>query len=280
MGKKVNIGENVVLGDGSPLVLIAGPCGIEDEEKGEKITYRIARKINRITEKLEIPFIFKSSFDKANRTSIASFRGPNLEVGLEILREIKEGLSIPVISDIHLPEQARKASEVLDIIQIPAFLCRQTDLLLAAGKTGKPVNIKKGQFMAPQDMSHAIKKIEHTGNKSILLTERGTCFGYHNYVVDMRSLPIMKKFGYPVVFDATHSVQLPGGEGDRSGGEREFVPYLSRAAVAIGVDALFLEVHENPSEALSDGPNMLGIRDLEDLLKTIKQIDIFIKGLK
>lgn len=278
MTKIVRISKDVVMGGNNPFALIAGPCGIEDKERGEKITYRIAEKLKEITESTGVPLIFKASFDKANRTSIDSFRGPGLEEGLRILREIKDGLRIPVLSDIHLPQQAEKAGEVLDIIQIPAFLCRQTDLLVAAAETGKPVNIKKGQFLAPWDMKHAVKKIESTGNYNILLTERGSSFGYNNYVVDMRSLFIMRTFGYPVVFDATHSVQLPGGEGGQSGGEKEFVSYLSRAGTAIGIDALYMEVHEEPSKALSDGPNMLDLKELEELLVTVKRIDALIKG--
>ncbi len=275
--RKVRISKDMTIGGGNPLVLIAGPCGIEDKERGERITYRVAEKLREITERLEIPFVFKASFDKANRTSVKSFRGPGLEEGLKILMEIKEELMVPVLSDIHLPEQAEKAKKVLDIIQIPAFLCRQTDLLLAVGKAGKPVNVKKGQFLAPQDMLHAIKKIESTGNKNILLTERGTCFGYNNLIVDMRSLPIMRKLGYPVVLDATHSVQLPGREGRKSGGEKGFVPYLCRAGVAAGIDALYMEVHETPANALSDSANMLNLKELEKLLPVVKRIDALVK---
>lgn len=278
--RKVKISKGVVIGGGAPLVLIAGPCGIEDKERGEKTTYRIAERLKEITDRLKIPFVFKASFDKANRTSVKSFRGPGLEEGLKILNEIKEDLGIPVLSDIHLPGQAEKAKEVLDIIQIPAFLCRQTDLIIAAGKTGRPVNVKKGQFLAPREMENVVKKIESTGNNKILLTERGTCFGYNNLVVDMRSLPIMREFGYPVVFDGTHSVQLPGGAGSSSGGDREFIPYLCRAGVAAGIDALYMEVHETPDKSLSDSFNMLDLEELEKLLPLVKNIDALIKGFK
>jgi 2-dehydro-3-deoxyphosphooctonate aldolase (KDO 8-P synthase) len=219
-----------------------------------------------------VPFIFKASFDKANRSSIAGFRGPGLKEGLAILSGIKVDLDIPITADIHEPSQANRAARVLDLLQIPAFLCRQTDLLLAAGDAGKPVNIKKGQFMAPWDMLNAVKKVESTGNKAVLLTERGASFGYNNLVCDLRSLGIMRAFGKPVVFDVTHSLQLPGGRGASSGGNREFIAPLARAGVAFGVDALFMEVHDRPEAALSDGPNSLRLIDLEPLLKQVVAI--------
>src|SRR6056297_3027374 len=268
--KKVILNKDIVFGDdSSPFILLAGPCALE--EKGR--VFRIAERIKTITEKLGIPYVFKASFDKANRSSIESYRGPGLEKGLEILAEVKEKFDLAVISDIHLPEQAEQAAEVLDIIQIPAFLSRQTDLLTAAGETGKIINVKKGQFLAPWDIDQVVKKIESTGNEKILLTERGVSFGYNNLVVDMRSLPRMKKTGYPVVFDATHAVQLPGGAGDSSDGERQFVPHLMRAALAVGVDSLFMEVHDNPAEAKSDGANMIPLDKLESVLKQALIID-------
>lgn len=271
---EVVLNDAVKFGDNHPLVLIAGPCVIESKEHCEKM----AREIKRIAESLDIPFVFKASFDKANRSSIKSFRGPGLERGLEILYEIKTKLSIPVTSDIHDPEQAYVAAEVLDIIQIPAFLCRQTDIVVAAGETGKVVNVKKGQFMAPWDMANVVKKIEATGNKRILLTERGVSFGYNNLVVDMTSLPLMRDIGYPVVFDATHSVQQPGGGGEFTSGRREYVPHLARAAAAVGIDALFLEVHDQPEQAKSDGPNMVRLSDLPSLLRQVKAIDSITKA--
>jgi len=259
--KPVQVGD-LTIGDGG-LVLIAGPCVIESEEG----CLRIARATKRIADEVGMPLIFKASYDKANRTSVGSYRGPGLHDGLRILQRVKDELGVPVLTDVHEPSQADTVAEVVDVLQIPAFLCRQTDLLLAAGRTGKVVNIKKAQFLSPHDMRHVIAKIESTGNKQILLTERGTSFGYNNLVVDMRSLPIMRSFGYPVVFDATHSVQLPGGADGKSGGQREFVPVLTRAAVAVGVDALFLEVHDDPDAALSDGPNMVRLGELGELLK-------------
>ncbi len=268
MVKSLNIGK-IKIGGKSPFVLIAGPCVIENKE----LALKTAMAIKRIAAKVKVPFIFKASYDKANRTSVSSFRGPGIQRGLEILAEIKKTVKVPVLSDVHSVEEVDRAAEVLDILQIPAFLCRQTDLLIAAGKTGRVVNIKKGQFLAPADIKQAIKKIEHTGNKKILLTERGTSFGYNNLITDFRSLAIMGKTGYPVVFDATHSVQQPGGLGNISGGNSEYVPLLARCGVAAGCDAVFMEVHPDPKKALSDGPNMLALNKLEKLLVDLKAID-------
>ncbi len=265
--KRVDI-SGIRVGGGGPLALIAGPCVIEDESA----TVDLARRIAEICADAAVPFIFKASYDKANRTSIKSFRGPGLEKGLEILARVKSEVGCPVLSDVHEPAQAERAAKVLDVLQIPAFLCRQTDLLLAAAQTGKPVNVKKGQFLAPWDMKNVVAKIETMGNRRILLTERGTCFGYNNLVSDMRSLPILRSLGYPVVFDATHSVQLPGGEGTASGGQRDLVPCLVRAAVAAGVDALFLEVHPDPAKARSDAATMIPLGELRALLDTAKSI--------
>lgn len=251
------------IGAGNPLVLLAGPCVLEGLDR----SLYIGREIKAITQRLGIPYVFKASFDKANRSSFNSFRGPGLEKGLQMLEQIKKELDVPVITDIHTEAQAKPAAEVVDILQIPAFLCRQTDLVYQAALTGKPVNVKKGQFLSPKDMRNVVDKILEGGNSNILLTERGASFGYNNLVVDMRSFPIMRSFGYPVVFDATHSVQIPGGLGTASSGHREYVEYLTRAAVGAGVDALFMEVHDNPEEALSDGPNMVYLDKLEDLLK-------------
>lgn len=248
--------------------LISGPCVIENYET----TYLIADHLKKITCLLEIPFIFKASVDKANRTSVHSFRGPGFDDGLRILSAIKKELNIPIISDIHLPDQAQKAAEVLDIIQIPAFLCRQTDLILAACNTGKPVNIKKGQFLSPIECRNILNKAKETGNTNICITERGSSFGYNNLVVDFRSIPIIKNLGIPVVFDATHSVQLPGGAMDTSDGERQFVPTLSKAAIAAGADGLFIETHPDPDKALCDGPNSLPLSDIKQLLSTLVAI--------
>ena len=248
--------------------LIAGPCVIENHE----ITFLIANHLKKITSRLDIPFIFKASFDKANRTSIQSFRGPGFDKGLDILSAVKKQLDIPIISDIHLPDQAKKAAEVLDIIQIPAFLCRQTDLILAACNTGKPVNIKKGQFLSPLECRNILNKAKESGNTNICITERGSSFGYNNLVVDFRSIPILKNLGVPVVFDATHSVQLPGGATDSSAGERQFVSTLSKAAIAAGTDGLFIETHPEPEKALCDGPNSLPLNDMEGLLSTLLAI--------
>ena len=266
--REIKIG-NVLIGSKNPLVIIAGPCVIETE----KSTIDAAKRLKKISEKLKISLIFKSSYDKANRTSISSPRGPGIEKGLKILEKVKKETGMPVLSDIHSPEEVAYAAEVLDVFQIPAFLCRQTDLIVAASKTGKPVNIKKGQFLAPWEVKNIIEKFTSTGNHNLLITERGTSFGYNNLVVDMRSILIMQEFGYPVIFDATHSVQLPGGLGSASGGQREFVAPLSKAAVAVGCNGLFLEVHPEPDKALCDGPNMLRLDDLEKLLTTIKSID-------
>ena len=251
------------IGAGNPLALLAGPCVLEGLER----SLYIGREIKAIANRLGIPYDFKASFDKANRSAFNSFRGPGMEKGLEILAQIKKELDVPVITDIHTELQAKPVAEVVDILQIPAFLCRQTDLVYQASLTGKPVNVKKGQFLSPKDMRNVVDKILEGGNSNILLTERGASFGYNNLVVDMRSFPIMRSFGYPVVFDATHSVQIPGGLGTASSGNREYVEYLTRAAVGAGVDALFMEVHDNPEEALSDGPNMVYLDKLEDLLK-------------
>ena len=251
------------------LILISGPCVIED---GETLL-QIARHLKSVTDALNIPLYFKASYDKANRSSIQSYRGPGITEGLKLLATVKAQTGVRVLSDVHSVAEVEKAAEVLDVIQIPAFLCRQTDLLVAAGKTGKPVNVKKGQFMAPWDMVHVVKKIHSSGNGQITITERGTSFGYNNLTVDFRSIPIMKQqTGVPVIFDATHSVQLPGGLGERSGGQREFAPVLARAAVAAGADGIFMEVHPEPSKAKCDGPNSLFLHDVEPLLKTLTDI--------
>lgn len=271
----VNIGP-ITVGGQHPIALIAGPCVIEGLER----TLKIGRGIKDIADRLGIPYIFKASFDKANRSSYSSFRGPGLTEGLKIISQIKQELGVPVVSDIHCITQIEPAAEVLDILQIPAFLCRQTDLLYEAASTGKVINVKKGQFLAPNDMKHVIAKMREAGNENILLTERGASFGYNNLVTDMRSLAIMRSFGYPIVFDATHSVQLPGGAGATSSGQREFVPYLTRAAVATGIDMLFMEVHDNPEEALSDGPNMMYLDQLEALLKDVQAIDHVVRKHK
>ncbi len=265
--KEVIIGK-VKVGGENPLLLIAGPCVIENE----KITLTTAEKLKKICEKLSLPFIFKSSYDKANRTSIHSFRGPGLKEGLKILEKVKNCLEIPVLSDVHCREEVQEAKEVLDVLQIPAFLSRQTDLILAVASTGKPINIKKGQFLSPWEMKNVVEKALSAGNEKILLTERGTCFGYQELVVDFKSFPIMRELGYPVIFDVTHSVQIPGGRGTASGGRREFVPYLAKAAVACGVEGIFMEVHPEPDKALCDGPNMWPLKDLEELLKILLEI--------
>jgi 2-dehydro-3-deoxyphosphooctonate aldolase (KDO 8-P synthase) len=265
---KTQITDNLFIGEGSPLTLIGGPCVIESED----FTLKMADKIRQVCDRLGIAFIFKSSFDKANRTSINSFRGQDLETGLEILHRVKKEIGVPVLTDIHESQQAAIVAEVVDVLQIPAFLCRQTDLLIAAAATGRAVNVKKGQFLAPWDMKSVVRKLESSGAKNILLTERGSSFGYNALVVDFRSLPQMRQLGYPVVFDATHSVQMPGGQGDKSGGQREFVPYLARAAAAVGIDALFMEIHENPDQALSDGPNMVPLAQLEAVLQPVLDI--------
>ena len=260
--------DQLIIGKGAPLAIIAGPCVIEDWET----TFDIAAFLKALTDKLGMPLIFKASFDKANRTSIQSYRGPGLEKGLEMLARIKSELDVRIISDVHEPGQVDAASNVLDALQIPAFLCRQTDFLLAAAKSGKPINVKKGQFLAPWDVSNILDKIRSTGNHNIALTERGTMFGYNNLVVDFRGVPIIQSLGCPLIFDATHSVQLPGGAGGSSGGQREHAPILAKAAVAAGADAVFLEVHPNPDKALCDGPNSLPLDTLEALFRQLSAI--------
>jgi 2-dehydro-3-deoxyphosphooctonate aldolase (KDO 8-P synthase) len=266
--------KNIPLGGNNPLVLIAGPCVIE----GLDVTLHVAGALKEIASSLSIPYIFKTSYDKANRSSLDSYRGPGFKKGLEILQEVKEKLTIPVLSDVHRFEEIESAATVLDVIQIPALLSRQTDLIIKVAETGRAVNIKKGQFMSPHEVKNIIDKVTSTGNHQVLVTERGFSFGYNNLVADMRSLVILHTFGYPVVFDATHSVQLPGGLGSASGGQREFATYLSRAATAVGIDALFVEVHPQPDSALCDGPNMLELNDLPSLLKQIQSIDHVVKG--
>jgi 2-dehydro-3-deoxyphosphooctonate aldolase (KDO 8-P synthase) len=261
------------LGGRNPLFLIAGPCVIESESHARKM----AESVAKITSDAGIPYIFKASYDKANRSSAKSFRGPGPKEGLRILAKIKSDLKLPVLTDIHEREQAAPAAEVVDILQIPAFLSRQTDLLEAAAKTNRIVNVKKAQFLSPWDMKNVVEKLAASGNNNIILTERGATFGYQNLVVDVRSFPIMKKFGYPVVFDATHSVQLPGGQGNASGGQPEFIEPLARAAVAAGVDGVFLETHDNPAEALSDGPNALPLSQLPALLSRLKELSVLVR---
>ncbi|MBI5049517.1 MAG: 3-deoxy-8-phosphooctulonate synthase [Nitrospirae bacterium] len=270
--KKVKIGS-VIIGGKSPLVFIAGPCVIETEA----VTLKIAVKLKKISDALNIPLVFKSSYDKANRTSVKSYRGPGLKKGLKILEKVKKATGLPVLSDVHSAEEARYAAEVLDALQIPALLCRQTDLILAASKTGMPVNIKKGQFLAPWDIKNVIEKFTSSGNQNLFITERGTFFGYNNLVVDFRGLPLMRSFGYPVVFDVTHSLQLPGGQGTCSGGQREFAEPLARAAVAAGVDGFFMEVHTEPRKALCDGPNMIKLDELKKMILVINDIDSLIR---
>jgi 2-dehydro-3-deoxyphosphooctonate aldolase (KDO 8-P synthase) len=271
--RAVGIGA-LTIGGAAPLALIGGPCAIEDERHA----VMMAERLQRITSDARVPFIYKSSYDKANRFSVHSYRGPGLKEGLRILRQVKREVGVPVLSDVHAVSEVGPAAEVLDVLQVPAFLCRQTDLVLACARSGRPVNVKKGQFLAPRDMQNVVDKLRSGGCEDILLTERGTSFGYNNLVVDFRGLPIMRALGYPVVFDATHSVQLPGGQGDRSGGERQYVQALARASVAVGVDALFMEIHEDPDRSLadgrplSDGPNMLRLDDLPRLLREIAAI--------
>lgn len=248
--------------------LIAGPCVIESEE----MVLSIAAEMKKITDQLGIPYTFKASFDKANRTSLHSFRGPGIESGLEILKHVKDAYGLPICTDIHEPWQAEKAAEVADILQIPAFLCRQTDLLVAAARTGKCINIKKAQFLAPWDMQNCIQKVRESGNDNVMLCERGTTFGYNTLVVDMTGLRVMKNMGCPVIFDATHSVQKPGGNGNSTGGNREYVEYLAKAAIAVGVDGLFMEVHPDPDNAKSDGPNMVPLNEMEELLKKLQRV--------
>lgn len=267
--------NKIKIGDNNPFVLIAGPCVVENE----MTTLKAAEEIKKITSDLNIPFIFKSSYKKANRTSIKSFSGLEIDEALKILEKVKAEFSLPLLTDIHSEAEINIVSSIADIIQIPAFLCRQTELLVAAGNSGKIVNVKKGQFLAPEDMKHVAEKIEMTGNKNILLTERGTSFGYHNLVVDMRGLEIMKQTGYPVIMDATHAVQIPS-QGGISGGESKFIPVLAKAAAAVGIDGLFLEVHPDPTKALSDATSQLPLAKLKDLLIIIKQIDEIVKNEK
>ena len=261
--------RDVVIGGRRPLVLIAGPCVIETE----KSTLVHAETLKKICSRLKVPLVFKSSYDKANRSSLSSFRGPGIKKGLKILKKVKEQFDLPILSDVHTADEVREAADVLDCLQIPAFLCRQTDLLVAAGQTKKAVNIKKGQFVAPWNMLEAIEKVRASGNPHILLTERGTSFGYNNLVVDFRSLAIMRNFGYPVIFDATHSVQLPGGKGICSGGEKQYVASLARSAIAFGCDGLFLEVHQNPAQAPCDSSNMISLEKLASLLPIVLELD-------
>lgn len=261
------------LGGNKPLFIIAGPCVIESED----IVFSTAERLKRICSKTGLPLLFKSSYDKANRTSLSSYRGPGLETGLRILSDLRSKFDLPVISDVHSIEEVKPASEVLDVLQIPAFLCRQTDLILAASNTGKPVNIKKGQFLAPWDIKNIIDKFTSTGNQDLFITERGASFGYNNLVVDFRGFPIMRSYGYPVIFDITHSLQLPGGMGKSSGGRREFAEPLAKAAVAVGIDGLFMEVHPEPDKALCDGPNMIKLDEVDTLLKACKAIDELLK---
>ena len=270
----INSLSNIKHKDSNNFFLLAGPCAIE----GEEMAFKIAEKIKLITESLKIPFIFKGSYRKANRSRLDSFTGIGDKKALEILKKIGSHFNIPTVTDIHSKEEAAMAAEYVDVLQIPAFLCRQTDLLIAAAKTGKIINVKKGQFLAPWDMNNVTKKISDSGNNNILITERGASFGYNTLVSDMRSLPIMSKLGYPIVFDATHSVQQPGGLGNKSGGEREFVSYLSKAAVAVGVAAVFIETHQDPDNAPSDGPNMIPLNELDPLLDKLVQIDKLIKN--
>jgi len=263
--REVKVGE-VRIGRGQPLVLIAGPCVIESEE----MTFRTAELLKELSVELGVPLIFKSSFDKANRSSLSSFRGPGMKKGLKVLGDVKKRFSLPVTSDVHAVDQVEPAAEVLDLLQIPAFLCRQTDLILAASKTGKPVNVKKGQFLSPWEVKNITEKFVSTGNRNLLITERGSSFGYHNLVVDVRGFPVIRSLGTPVIFDVTHSLQLPGGEGSHSGGQREFAAPLMRAAVGAGVNGLFIEVHPEPDRALCDGPNMIALSELKELLKQAK----------
>lgn len=273
--KQVAITEQISIGQGRPLTLIAGPCVIESLEA----TLRNAEQVAAICAQLNVPLIFKASFDKANRTSAGSYRGGSLAKGIAILRRVKETFGLPVTTDIHESWQAEPVAEVADLLQIPAFLCRQTDLLLAAAATGRAVNVKKGQFLAPWDTRNIVRKLEAAGTERILLTERGSSFGYNALVVDFRGLPQMRALGYPVIFDATHSVQMPGGQGETSGGQRQFIPYLSRAAIAVGIDAIFMEVHEDPDHAPSDGPNMVPMARLKELLTQLVSLQASVNAL-
>ncbi len=262
------VGNAVTVGSGKPLTLIAGPCVIESRD----LVFEVAEAVNAVCKKLGVQYIFKASFDKANRTSASTFRGPGVTAGLAVLQEVKDKLGLPVLTDIHESSHVEQVAEVVDVLQIPAFLCRQTDLLMAAAATGKAINVKKGQFLSPQEMSQVAQKLRTAGVENLMLTERGNSFGYNTLVVDFRSLPQLQSFGCPVIFDATHSVQQPGGQGGTSGGQREYVAPLARAAVAVGVDGLFMEIHPNPDKALSDGPNMLPLHRLEPLLKQLLAI--------
>ncbi len=266
--KEINISEKVKIGGAQPLFLIGGPCVLEKEDHA----IFLAKQIKKVCDNLGIPYIFKASYDKANRSSLASYRGPGFLDGLQILDNIKNTLNIPVLSDVHETNQVERAAQILDVLQIPAFLCRQTDLLVEAARTGKPVNIKKGQFLAPHDMKNIVEKISSQGNANILLTERGTSFGYNNLIFDVRSIPIMKNLGFPVIIDASHSVQKPGGEGAYSGGDAEFIPHIAAAGIAAGADGVFLEIHDNPSEALSDGHNSLILNKLEAVLRALIRV--------
>ncbi|HON59296.1 MAG TPA: 3-deoxy-8-phosphooctulonate synthase [Smithella sp.] len=270
--KKIRI-KDFVIGDDKKFVLIAGPCVIEDERSAMDV----ASVLKKVSEKLDIPFIFKASYDKANRTSIKSYRGPGFRKGLAILKAIKEKLDIPVLSDVHRFEEIDEAAKILDVVQVPAFLCRQTDFVVEIAKKARVINVKKGQFLAPWDVANIIEKARSAGNDNIIITERGASFGYNNLVFDVRSLPIMRNMGYPVIFDATHSVQLPGGQGTCSGGQRDMVKYLARAAVAAGVDGLFCEVYRDPERAPCDGANSLYLKEMEKMLKTLKEIDKIVK---
>lgn len=270
--RKIAVGA-LQIGGGLPLAVIAGPCVIESKDSA----LRHGAALKAASDRVGVPYIFKSSYDKANRSSLHSFRGPGLESGLEILAAVKEKVGVPVLTDVHEIDQVDRVKAVADILQIPAFLCRQTDFVLAVARSGKVVNLKKGQFLAPWDMRNVVEKIRSVGNEQILLTERGASFGYNNLVSDMRSLVVMRELGYPVVFDATHSLQLPGGLGNASGGERKYIPALARAGAAAGIDALFMEVHEDPEHALSDGPNSLMLKDFEGLLRIIKHVDAIVK---
>jgi len=271
--KKIKIG-GFEIGGGRPLALIAGPCVIESADSA----MRHAALIKSVADRVGMPVIFKSSYDKANRTSLSSFRGPGIDEGLRILAKVRREIGVPVLTDVHEKDQAALVKDSADVLQIPAFLCRQTDFVLAVARSGKVVNVKKGQFLAPWDVHNIVEKILSTGNDQVMVTERGASFGYNNLVSDMRSLVVLGELGYPVVFDATHSLQLPGGLGKASGGERHYIPALARAAVAVGIDALFMEVHENPDRALSDGPNSLPLGELEELLKRVKEIDALLKN--
>lgn len=271
--KKVKVGD-IEIGGGKPLAIIAGPCVIESRDSA----LRHATLLKQAADRIGVPYIYKSSYDKANRSSLDSYRGPGLEKGLKILAEVKKQAGVPILTDVHEIDQVAAVAEVADVMQIPAFLCRQTDFVIAVARSGRAVNVKKGQFLAPWDIANVLKKITSTGNQQVLLTERGVSFGYNNLVSDMRSLVIMRELGYPVIFDATHSLQLPGGLGTASGGDRKYIGPLTRAGVAVGVDALFMEVHEDPDRALSDGPNSLPLGEFESLLRVVKRLDEIQRG--